>query len=162
MSAREWPEPPGDALLPLRQRAAKVRGMGRAHGRQRPLDVQGEAPQPPAPPAGFVATKPVVVDTEKWPIVPVIWWQPDLGVELPESSGLRNERLHKIPVAGFLDTAEQLAGLSGTLATPSAPLKPDLPLTFPPGDLLPLGWDRLAPSRQGKRNGHAAVDGSVK
>lgn len=162
MSAREWPEPPGDAVLPVRQRTAKVRGIGRAHGRQRPLDSEGEAPRPPAPPAGFATPVPEVVDTEKWPIVPVIWWQPDLRVELPESSGLRNERLHKIPVAGFLDTAEQLAGASGALACPSAPLRPDLPLKLPLGDLMPLGWDRLAQPRDGKTDGHAAVNGLVK
>lgn len=161
MSAREWPEPPGDALLPVRQRAAKARG-GRARGRQRPLDAEGEAPRPPAAPAGFAAVKPAAVDTEKWPIVPVIWWQPDLPVELPESSGLRNERFHKIPVAGFLDTAAQLAGPAAVLGSPSEPIGPDLPLMLPRGDLIPLGWDRLALPRDGNTNGPAAVDGQVK
>jgi hypothetical protein len=148
MSAREWPEPPGEALVPMRPRAGKIRASGRAHGRQRPPDIEGEAPRPPAPPAEFATAQPVVVDTEKWPIVPVIWWQPDLRVTLPESSGLRNERLHKVPVAGFLDTAEQLG--------------PDLPLELPSGDLVPLGWDRLALPRDGNTNGRGAVNGHVK
>lgn len=160
MSAREWPEPPGDPLLPVRRRPAKVRRSGGGRGGR--LEVEGEAPRPPAEPAGFAAEKPAVAGTEKWPIVPVIWWQPDLPVEPPESSGLRNERLHKIPVAGFLDTAAQLAGASGALESFSALLPPDLPLTLPHGDLIPLGWDRHALARNENSNGHAAVDGHVK
>lgn len=161
MSAREWPEPPGEALPTARGRGAKKRGGGRARVHRRPIDPEGEAPQAPAAPAGFAASESGIVDSEKWPIVPVIWWQPDLRLTLPESSGLRNERVHKIPVAGFLDTAGQLAGFAGAPVHPGAPLKPEFHGNFPASDLTVLGWDRLAVPGDGNRNGHA-VNGSTR
>ena len=162
MSAREWPEPPGEALPPVRGRGGKARGTGRGRARPRPMDLDREAPQAPAPPAGFAAAELGIVDSEKWPTVPVIWWQPDLPLTVPESSGLRNERVHKIPVAGFLDTAGQLAGLAGAPAALGAPLRPDLHPDLPSSDLTVLGADRLALARDGNRNGHAAANGSTR
>lgn len=128
MSTAEWPRPAEPLLRPrTKRRTAK-----------RPAEPSTAA-DPPL--ANFLALEVEAIDAEKWPVSPVVWWQPALELTPPEASGLRNERTHKARVAGFLSAdLAPVCPASGALAAPQAAL-PALRGIVPQSDLAPIGWD---------------------
>jgi hypothetical protein len=141
MSAAEWPRPPEEAPPPRPAKTSvRTRGTGRKKisGRSRDTSEPAEAP---APMAGFVAAAARAIDAATWPVAPVLWWQPELPLQIPASSSLRNERRHRVPAAGFLNLAEPPRCPAGVPAAVDRPALPDLPRKLPAGDLAPLGWD---------------------
>jgi hypothetical protein len=141
MSAAEWPRPPEDVPPPRPAKTSvRVRRPGRKKLSGEPRE-NSEAPEAPAPLAGFIAADVRAIDAETWPVAPVLWWQPELPLQIPASSSLRNERRHRIPAAGFLNLAEPPRCPPGVLAAGDRPALPELPRKLPAGDLTPLGWD---------------------
>ena len=131
MSAAEWPKP---AEFPAAPRAKGSRSRRSAH------ESKPEVP-PPAGLADFAAMGVHAIDAEKWLISPVLWWQPELDLTLPENSGLRNERRHKVPAPGFRNLGVEPLCPAGVVARPEAALRPQWKMEAPPSDLTPLGWD---------------------
>jgi hypothetical protein len=76
-----------------------------------------------------------------WPVHAVVWLQPDLSTAAPQSSGLRVERRHRIPVPDFLPSPVAAASQPHAIGHQCGPLPPEIPQGIPPGDLAPLGWD---------------------
>ena len=136
MSAAEWPRPPESVPPP------QTRGAGRKR-RARTAKETSEPPVAPAPLAGFSSVEVRPLNAEHWAVAPVLWWQPDLPGAVP-ASGLRNERRHKIPSAGFLNVAESPRCPAAVIATLDAAAIPGMPRTIPAADLTPLGWDARA------------------
>jgi hypothetical protein len=134
MSTAEWPRPTDLAPPP------RVKKTG-SRVRKRTTEAPAEMIVAPAPLAGFLGVAVRAIDAEKWPVHPVIWWQPELPLELPRSSGLRNERRHKVPMAGFLAVSREPQCAAGVRDHTAIPLAPELPQTIPASDLAPLGWD---------------------
>ena len=137
MSTAEWPRPAENVLQPgTKRRPARSRQGNRRTANEPVL-------------AGFVALDVRAIDAEKWPVSTVVWWQPDLALASPESSGLRNERRHKMPAAGFLhlDLAPVLTAGAASVPEPAAP---SLPLTTPRSDLTPAGWEARNNNGKGK------------
>ena len=140
MSAAEWPRPP-ESVPPPQARSA---------GRKRCARIAKEISEPPvtpAPPAEFRSVEVRALNADHWAIAPVLWWQPDLPGAVP-ASGLRNERRHKIPSAGFLNVAEAARCPAAGVATLNAAGIPEMPRTIPAADLTPLGWDARAAARE--------------
>lgn len=134
MSTAEWPRPSDVAPPPRVKKTA-------SRARKRPTEAPVEIAPAPAPLAGFLDVAVRAIDAEKWPVHPVIWWQPELPLELPRSSGLRNERRHKVPIGGFLAVGGQASCVAGRADTTALPVGPELPQAIPSSDLTPLGWD---------------------
>ncbi|HLK50227.1 MAG TPA: hypothetical protein VKT49_18920 [Bryobacteraceae bacterium] len=141
MSTAEWPRPT-ETLPGPRAKASRPRRSARKA-------APGAPPLAPAGLADFAALEVQAIDGEKWPVSPVVWWQPELPVELPKSSGLRNERRHKTPIAGFVKVEIAPVCPAGPTATPERVLAPQLPKTAPCSDLAPLGWDARSMVRKG-------------
>ena len=131
MSAAEWPKP---AEFPAAPRAKGSRS--RRSRRETRADVPA-----PAGLADFVAMEVHAIDAEKWLVSPVLWWQPELALPLPETSGLRSERRHKAPMPGFLNLEVEPLCPAGKVAGPEAVLRPRMAAEAPASDLMPLGWD---------------------
>ena len=129
MSTAEWPRPAENTVRPrVKPKPVRSRPVARKTVSEPPL-------------AEFVSVEVHAIDAEKWPVVPVLWWQPELPMEAPRTSGLRNERRHKMPAAGFLNVQVAPVCPAGTIATPDTAVSPDLPGPIPRSDLTPLGWD---------------------
>lgn len=143
MSTAEWPRPSDVAPPP---RVKKTASRARKRTTQAPVQITPA----PAPLAGFVDVVVRAIDAEKWPVHPVIWWQPELPLELPRSSGLRNERRHKVPAGGFLAVNAEPRCVAGTPDTTALPVAPELPWAIPSSDLTPLGWDPRHEKSAGK------------
>jgi len=133
MSAAEWPRPP-ESIPP-----AHTRSVGRKR-RARTEQENSEPPVAPAPLAGFHSVEPRPLNADGWAVAPVLWWQPDLASAVP-ASGLRNERRHKIPSAGFLNLVEPPRCPEGALSILDTAALPELPRNLPASDMAPLGWD---------------------
>ena len=129
MSTAEWPRPAENGVRP------RVKGKP-----VRPRPAAREAVSEPSL-ADFLALEVHAIDAEKWPVVPVLWWQPEFPMEAPRTSGLRNERRYKIPAAGFLSVQAAPVCPAAAVATCEAGLSQDLPVAIPRSDLTPLGWD---------------------
>jgi len=100
-----------------------------------------EPPVPaPAPLADFISAEPTALDSEKWPVHPAIWWQPELPLQLP-SSGLRSERRFKIPVADFRNAGPSPECPPAVRVAAAEALAPAWNDVLPASDLAPLGWD---------------------
>ena len=140
MSAAEWPRPPESVPPP------RTRNVGRKR-RGRSSQENSEPPVAPAPLAGFRAMDVRPLNAEHWAVAPVLWWQPDLRSAVPVS-GLRNERRHKIPTAGFLNLAEPPRCTAGAIAALDTAAIPELPRKIPAADLSPLGWDARTAARE--------------
>src|SRR5690242_8564752 len=118
MNTAEWPRPAGNPVRPrAKGRTARPRSVARA-----------EVCEPA--PADFLAVEVLSIDAEKWPVVPVLWLQPDLPVEAPRTSGLRNERRHKTPAAGFVNVQVAPVCPAGDVAAPQVAAPPDLPVAI--------------------------------
>ena len=140
MSAAEWPRPPESVPPPQP-------GSGGRKRRARTAKGASEPPVAPAPLAGFGSVEVRPLNADHWAVAPVLWWQPDLPGAVP-ASGLRNERRHKIPSAGFLNVAEPPRCPAAVTATLDAAAIPEMPRTIPAADLTPLGWDARAAARE--------------
>jgi len=99
--------------------------------------------------ADFLALEVRAVDAEKWPVSPVVWWQPELALRPPQTSGLRNERRHKTPVAGFLNLDLAPVYAAGAVVAPE-PVALALAVRIPGSDLAPIGGDLRASSGKGR------------
>jgi hypothetical protein len=78
---------------------------------------------------------------ETWPVHAVVWLQPDVMAAAPQSSGLRPERRHRVPVPDFAAVAIPPASQPRAMQQESRPLPPAMPSAVPACDLTPLGWD---------------------
>ena len=116
--------------------------IARPRPKRRPARPRAEVRQAATEPglAEFVEFEVRAIDTEKWPISPVVWWQPDLVLGPPHRSGLRNERKHKTPAAGFLNADVAPVCGAGAVSAPDA-VAPALPVRIPRSSLAPIGWD---------------------
>jgi hypothetical protein len=126
MSTAEWARPAGHGVRsrkPLRPRAAA-----------RPATSEPAL-------ADFLSVEVQAIDAEKWPVVPLLWWQPELPIAAPRTSGLRNERQHKIPAFGFLNVDVVPVLPAAAIATPETAGTAGPPVAIPRSDLMPLGWD---------------------
>ena len=164
MSTAEWPRP-SERAVPPRAKASSRTGRKRDLA---PLEMRGLAtdqsvgpPSVPVPLAGFVVMEVQPVEAEKWPVNPVIWWYPDLPVEVPRCSGLRNERRHKTPMARFLELPELLQCEQGVPAVSRVRFPAEARI-LPASELKPLGWDPRTLSVCGKANGQALREGETK
>ena len=84
-------------------------------------------------------------DAPMWPVHSMIWWQPGMKPELPNSSGLRIERRHQVPIPDFLYLEMKPAARPRpSLESPCDPLFPRREPSLPQADLAPLGWDPRA------------------
>ena len=84
-------------------------------------------------------------DAPMWPVHSMIWWQPGMKPELPNSSGLRIERRHQVPIPDFLYLEMRPAGRPRPpLESPCDPLFPRPQQALPQSGLVPLGWDPRA------------------
>src|SRR5690348_4833849 len=126
MSAAEWPRPPESVPPPQTRSAGRKR-------RARTAKEISEPPVAPAPLAVFRSVEVRALDAEHWAIAPVMWWQPELPSAVP-ASGLRNERRHKIPSAGFLNVAEAPRCPASAVATLDAAAISEMPRTIPAAD----------------------------
>ena len=153
MSTAELPRPAGPLAPRVNGSTERARRPARKRGAQTLRAPAGESP------AGFLATEVSVIDAEKWPVFPVVWWQPQLSLEPPRSSGLSNERRNRIPIAGFLDPSPGPVCPPVPLAGPEAFLSVRLSSQAPSSDLAPVGSDpRVALSMA---NGRLEKKGSV-
>lgn len=166
MSTAEWPRPSERAVPPRAKASSRT---GRKRDLARLAEMRGLAadqsvgpPSVPMPLAGFVVMEVQPVEAEKWPVNPVIWWYPDLPVEVPRCSGLRNERRHKTPIPGFLELEELLQCEQGVPAVPGVRFPPEAPRILPASELKPLGWDPRILSVYGKVNGQPLREGETK
>jgi hypothetical protein len=155
MSAAEWPRP-AEPMPPEVRRSPRKRGGTR---RARPAAIEPPVPAP-APPADFISSDPVALDAEKWPVHPAIWWQPELPLQLPASSGLRSERRFKIPVADFRSAAPPLMYPPAAKVSGAEPLVRVWSDPMPASDLAPLGWDPRTCLPQRGDNGRSGREGS--
>jgi hypothetical protein len=128
MSTAELPRPA--------ERIARPRPKKRT---ARPHPTELRAASEPAL-ADFLALEVRAIDAAKWPVSPVVWWQPELALWPPQTSGLRNERKHKTPVAGFLNVDLAPVCAAGAVVSPE-PAVPQLPIRISGSDLAPIGWD---------------------
>lgn len=138
MSTAEMPRPA--------ERVARLRPRKRP-GRP-PAAEHHEASEPTL--ADFIGLEVGAIDAEKWPVSPVMWWQPELILRAPQASGLRNERTHKTPVAGFLNVDLTPVCAAGAVVAPE-PAVPKLPIRPLGSDLTALGSDprtRLGKGRE--------------
>jgi hypothetical protein len=119
------------------RRSTRKRAGGR---KSRPADSEPLVPAP-APLSDFLSAEPIALDAAKWPVHPAIWWQPDLPLQLPVSSGLHAERRFKIPVADFRKAGASLECRPPTRAAAAEALAPLWNDALPASDLVPLGWD---------------------
>ena len=150
MSTADWTRP-AETQVPPRRRE----NNGTRPARKRAVRPASTEPGiAPAPLADFATLEARPVDAEKWPVYPVVWWQPELALEVPHSSTLRNERRHKVPLPGFLNLQLILVSGAAGLHVPSEPILPDVGGPVPLSDLAPLGWDPRVDAK--KREGGGA------
>lgn len=138
MSTAEMPRPARRIARPRPQKPSA-----------RPQPVERHEASEPAL-ADFIGLKICAIDAEKWPVSPVLWWQPELLLRLPQTSGLRNERRYKTPVGGFLNVDSAPVCAAGAVLGPK-PVVPRLPVRRAGSDLTVLGWDprtRLGKARE--------------
>ena len=128
MSTAELPRPAERTTRPRPKRRP-----GRPHRDERPA-----ASEPAL--ADFIELEVRAIDAEKWPVSPVVWWQPELTLRPPQTSGLRNERRYKTPVAGFLNVPVAPICGASEVAMPE-PALPALSAGIPGSGLAPIGWD---------------------
>lgn len=160
MSAADWTRPP-ENIPPPRAKESGARKTARKRRAQPLFEADEEPLFAPAPLAGFFDAQIRTIDAEKWPVYPVIWWEPELPLQIPPASGLRHERRYKIPVAGFRDLEITLRPPAGTPAAPDAPRLPELSRRLPASDVTPLGWDARAASSNGKPHVPPASEGDT-
>ena len=98
--------------------------------------------------ADFIGLEVRTIDAEKWPVSPVLWWQPELLLQPAPASGLRNERRHKTPVAGFRNVDLAPVSPAGAVVAPE-PALPQLGVALPLSDLTALGWNPRTRLRKG-------------
>lgn len=140
MSAAEWPRPPESVPPPQTRSAGRKR-------RARTAKEISEPPVAPAPLAAFRSVEVRALNADHWAIAPVLWWQPELPGAVP-ATGLRNERRHKIPSAGFRNVAQSPSRPAAVIATLDVPAIADMPPTIPAAGLAPLGWDARAAAKE--------------
>ena len=128
MSTAELPRPAESIARPRSKRRPARRHPEERHAVSEP-DL-----------ADFIELEARAIDAEKWPVSPVVWWQPELILRPPHTTGLRNERRHKTPAAGFLNVDLALVCVAGEVTTPE-PAVPALRVKIPESGLAPIGWD---------------------
>jgi hypothetical protein len=153
MSTAEWPRPSETA--PVRQTKSKRRNTRSSSGKLQQAQPEDRSTELPSPLAGFVGLEVRAIDAEKWPVAPVIWWEPTLSLPLPNSSGLRNERGFRVPLAGFFDVEQAPHSRPSELARPEDGVRFEFPPAAAVSDLEPLGWNPLS-ARDGNPQPHRA------
>jgi hypothetical protein len=115
-----------------------------ANGRTRKRGTARRAPEAAVAPqklADFAAMETPAMDAAMWPVHAMAWLQPDLAAEAPQSSGLRVERRHRVPVPDFVRLAAPAASRPHLPERECEPLPPRMLQGIPRCDLAPLGWD---------------------
>jgi hypothetical protein len=109
--------------------------------RKRASTRRVQEPPPEQKLADFAPVETAHDQPEMWPVHAIVWLQPDLRAAAPQCSGLRPERLHRIPVPDFLTVAVSSASQPQAMQPESQPLPPANRSAVPACDLEPLGWD---------------------
>ena len=98
--------------------------------------------------ADFAAVETPPIQAGVWPVHAVAWLQPDLSAAAPQSSGLRPERRHRVPVPDFLPFSCSAATPRLPIEHKAEPLPRPTPRPVFQCDLVPLGWDPRAEVRR--------------
>jgi hypothetical protein len=153
------PEQPGNR--------EKANGAAETHqkrgaGRARPVEM-ADSSAPEQRLALFSQLTPAAVDAPAWPVHLAMWLEPACATPLPENSGLRVERRHKIPSRGFLGLVNPAPGAPAPIKE-CRPVVPDLRLPLPASGLKPAGWEprRAFVRRQGPGHAEACPTGGAR
>jgi len=128
-----------DVRVPVRNGAIRSRPAPR-----RPAGTRPKAKSAAEKLAPFAAVRAEPINTEMWPLHPVLWLHPELAPGLPCSSGLTIEHCCKVPAPDFLYLEVKPAPGAPDRAQECNPLPPELPQQLPllpQSDLTLLGWD---------------------
>jgi hypothetical protein len=88
------------------------------------------------------------VDAPGWPAQPDVWLQAERTPRVPEWDGLTIERLHRVPMPGFLDAGAIPLDRRRSTAFSNEVFPAAARPAVPPSSLAPLGWDARAVCRK--------------